>query len=73
MRLATKKPRYMVTVDFDTFDQVENFRYSRRFPTRSKATTTLIELGLAYLKNHSEEAEEIIAQMNQKKGDSLED
>lgn len=48
--MATKKQRYMISVDDDMFKEIEDFRYERRFPTRSEATTELIRLGLESLK-----------------------
>ena len=48
--MATKKPRYMISVDEDMFNAIEDFRFERRFQTRSEATTELIRLGLEQLK-----------------------
>lgn len=50
--MATKKPRYMISVDDDMFNAIEDFRFERRFQTRSEATTELIRLGLEQLKKH---------------------
>ena len=44
--MATKKPRYMISVDDDMFDKIEDFRFEKRFQTRSEATAELIRLGL---------------------------
>ena len=54
--MATKKPRYMISVDDDMFNAIEDFRFERRFQTRSEATTELIRLGLEQLKKEEEEA-----------------
>lgn len=59
--MATKKPRYMISVDDDMFNAIEDFRFERRFQTRSEATTELIRLGLEQLKKEEE------AQKTQKK------
>lgn len=48
--MATKKPRYMISVDNDMFNAIEDFRFERRFQTRSEATAELIRLGLEALK-----------------------
>ena len=48
--MATDKPRYTVSVDNDLFQQIEDFRFERRFQTRSEATVELIRLGLEALK-----------------------
>ena len=44
--MATKKPRYMISVDAKMFSEIEDFRFRNRFPTRSEATTELIRMGL---------------------------
>ena len=48
--MATKKPRYMISVDDNMFAEIEDFRYEKRFPTRSEATAELIRLGLEAIK-----------------------
>lgn len=48
--MATKRPRYMISVDTEMFNAIEDFRFEHRFPTRSEATTELIRLGLEELK-----------------------
>lgn len=53
--MATKKPRYMISVDDDMFKAIEDFRFERRFQTRSEATTELIRLGLEQLKKEMNE------------------
>lgn len=47
--LATDRPRYTVSVDEKMFQQIEDFRFERRFQTRSQATVELIRLGLEAL------------------------
>lgn len=54
--MATDKPRYTVSVDNELFQQIEDFRFERRFQTRSEATVELICLGLEQLKKEDEEA-----------------
>ena len=48
--MATARPRYTVSVDEEMFRQIEDFRFTNRFPTRSEATVALIRLGLDALK-----------------------
>lgn len=48
--MATDRPRYTVSVDKELFEQIENFRFEKRYNTRSEATVELIRLGLEYLK-----------------------
>ncbi len=55
--MATKRPRYMISVDDDMFNAIEDFRFEKRFQTRSEATAELIRLGLEALKRAQREAE----------------
>lgn len=48
--MATNNPRYTVSVDDALFQEIEDFRFQNRYPTRSEATAALIRLGLASLK-----------------------
>lgn len=52
--MATDKPRYTVSVDNDLFQKIEDFRFERRFQTRSEATAELIRLGLEALEKELE-------------------
>ncbi len=49
--MATDRPRYTVSVDPELFQRIEDFRFERRFQTRSEATVELIRLGLEALEN----------------------
>lgn len=51
--MATTRPRYTVSVDPEMFEEIEDFRYKNRYPTRSDATVELIRLGLDSLKQES--------------------
>lgn len=53
--MATDRPRYTVSVDNELFQQIEDFRFERRFQTRSEATVELIQLGLESLKKEREQ------------------
>lgn len=55
--MATEKPRYSITLDDDMFQEVEDFRFERRFQTRNQATIELIRLGLEQLKKEQAEQE----------------
>lgn len=57
--MATDKPRYTVSVDNELFQQIEDFRFERRFQTRSEATVELIKLGLEQLKREQAEAKNV--------------
>jgi len=57
--MATNKMRYTVSVDNDLFQQIEDFRFERRFQTRAEATVALIRLGLESLKQEHRVTENI--------------
>ena len=44
--MATKKPRYMISVTDEMFEQIEDFRFKNRFQTRSDTTTAILQIGL---------------------------
>ena len=48
--MATKRPRYMISVNDEMFNAIEDFRFERRYQTRSEATAELIRLGPEHLK-----------------------
>lgn len=59
--MSTMRERYMISVDDDMFNDIENFRFDNRFNTRSDATQALIKLGLQVLKASSDvEVEEFV-------------
>lgn len=51
--MATNKQRYMISVDDGMFKEIEDFRFEKRFQTRSEATTELIRLGLEAVKKQN--------------------
>lgn len=53
--MATDRPRYTVSVDNEMFQEIENFRFEKRFSTRSEATAALIRLGLDAIKKEREQ------------------
>lgn len=63
--MATKRPRYMISVDDEMFNAIENFRFENRFQTRSEATAELIRLGLESLNNNSKRDISIKTEMSQ--------
>ncbi len=48
--MATKRQRYMISVDDELFKEIEDFRFEKRYQTRSEATAELIRLGLEVIK-----------------------
>ena len=55
--MATDRPRYTVSVDQELFQQIEDYRFSHRFQTRSEATVELIRLGLSALEKEKPQSE----------------
>lgn len=51
--MATDKPRYTVSVEPELFQKIEDFRFEKRFQTRSEATVELIRLGLKTLEKEA--------------------
>ena len=47
----------MISVDDAMFLEIEDFRYEKRYPTRSEATSELIRLGLEVIKEERRNAE----------------
>lgn len=44
--MPTQKPRYTVIVDEDMLQEIDDFRFENRYPSRSAATLELIRMGL---------------------------
>lgn len=53
--MATKRQRYMISVDEELFGEIEDYRYNNRFPTMSKATANLLRLAIDYVKTNKKE------------------
>ena len=64
--MATKRPRYMISVDNEMFNAIEDFRFEHRFQTRSEATAQLIRLGLESIKKDMKNSD-LPAKNNDKK------
>lgn len=52
--MATQKPRYMISVTNEMFEQIEDFRFQNRYQTRSEATKELLRLGIDALKQQED-------------------
>ena len=48
--MSTKRPRYTIIVDDALLEEIEDFRFKNRYPSRSAATLELIRLGMDALK-----------------------
>ena len=44
--MATEKPRFSVTIDEETLDQVDEYKYKNKISTQSKAIVQLVRMGL---------------------------
>ena len=49
--MATNRHRYMISVEDELFEAIEDFRFEQRYQTRSEATAELIRLGLEAFRN----------------------
>lgn len=43
--MPTEKPRFIVTVDDDFFEKIENYRFENRYPNRNLAIRAILEKG----------------------------
>lgn len=48
--MPTEKPRFCITVDEDTMKEIDDFRFSKRYNSRSQATLDLIRMGIEAMK-----------------------
>ena len=54
--MPTEKPRITVVVDDEMLQQIEDFRFENRYPSRSAAMVELIRLGIKQIqKEHAEQ------------------
>lgn len=53
--MSTKMPRFTIAVPEDVFNELEDYRFEKRYASRSKATVDIIKLGLEALKNQQKE------------------
>lgn len=47
--MSTDKPRYSITVDDELLQKIDDFRFEKRYQSRSSATVDLIRLGIEAL------------------------
>ena len=52
--MPTEKPRYTVIVDNELLGKIDDFRFEKRFASRSAATLELIRLGMEALAKQEE-------------------
>lgn len=55
--MPTIKPRYCITVDEETLKEIDDYRFSKRYNSRSQATLDLIRLGLEAIKEQQKNTE----------------
>lgn len=48
--MPTNNPRFCITVTKDILDEIDNYRFDKRFNSRSQATVELIRIGINALK-----------------------
>ena len=56
--MATERPRFTITVSEEMLRQIDDFRFTNRYSTRTTAVNELLRLGLeAYEKQQSQAAQ----------------
>ena len=45
--MSTEKPRFSLTLDFDTYDRLKAYKEEQGYSTKSRAVQALVELGLS--------------------------
>lgn len=48
--MPTNNPRFCITVTQDILDEIDNYRFDKRFNSRSQATVELIRIGIDALR-----------------------
>lgn len=52
--MPTDKPRFTITLDDDTFTEIDNFQFRNHYPNRNMAINALLQAGLDALKNEDD-------------------
>ena len=68
--MATERPRFMISVDDNLFNRIEDFRFSKRYQTRSQATEALLRVALDYLKEQEDDEYLLALALERKKNDN---
>lgn len=55
--MPTTKPQFTIVVDEASLKEIEDYRFEKRFPNRSKAINDLIKKGLEAVKQEEEKEE----------------
>lgn len=55
--MPTDKPRITVVVDDEMLQQIEDFRFENRYPSRSASMVELIRLGIEQIRREQAEKE----------------
>ena len=53
--MPTKMPRFTIAIPQDVFEELEDYRFEKRYASRSKATVDILKLGLEALKKQEQE------------------
>ena len=56
--MPTKMPRFTIAIPQDVFNELEDYRFEKRYASRSKATVDILKLGLEALKKQQESSDE---------------
>jgi metal-responsive CopG/Arc/MetJ family transcriptional regulator len=58
--MATERPRFMMSVPDELFNQIEDFRFENRFQNHSDAINELLRVALNYLKEQANHIDKVI-------------
>ena len=53
--MSTEKPRFTLTIDEDLLEEIDDFRFERRYPNRTQAVLELLRIGIAQVERGNEE------------------
>ena len=53
--MTTTKPQFTIVVDKESLKEIEDYRFEKRFPNRSKAINDLIKKGLEAVKQEEKQ------------------
>ena len=52
--MPTEKPRFTITLDDDTYKEIDDFQFRNHYPNRNMAINALLQAGLDALKNEDD-------------------
>lgn len=56
--MSTEKPRFTLTIDEDLLEEIDDFRFEKRYPNRTQAILELLRIGIAQVERNNEELQD---------------